>query len=109
MFERMDIAEQVYKGGNISKTSNKAEAERASHSRKLKGVESASPTKPENFHAVKRNKIMQAIRAMIQTVQRRHDWCMASDTLRQSARNSPKKCRAAAPPGSPVRRKQKAW
>ena len=56
MFERMEIAEQVYEGWTPSKTATRAEADRAIHGRKRKGVESVSPTNPENCCTDKRKK-----------------------------------------------------
>ena len=47
VFERMEIAEQVYKGVTPSKTPTRAEANRGGHTRKLKGGEATSPTNPE--------------------------------------------------------------
>ena len=44
MFERMNIEEQVYKGGATSKNTTMAESDRSSHVRKHKGGEAASPT-----------------------------------------------------------------
>ena len=37
MFERIEIVEQVYKGGNTSKNANQAESERVGHGRKHNG------------------------------------------------------------------------
>ena len=37
LFERMEVAEKIYKGGNTSKTLHKVDANRASHVRKQKG------------------------------------------------------------------------
>ena len=47
MFERIEIAEQVYEVGNTSKNTKRVEADRASHGRKRKGGESAFPTNPK--------------------------------------------------------------
>ena len=50
----METAEKIYKDGNTSKTPTRADANRASHGRKRKGGESASPTNPERGRAGKR-------------------------------------------------------
>ena len=50
MFERIEIAEQVYEVGKICKNTNRVKADHVSHGRKLKGGESASPTNPEKVH-----------------------------------------------------------
>ena len=54
--ERMEVAEKIYEGGNTSKTPIRADAKRASHGRKRKGGESASPTNPGTGRAGKRKK-----------------------------------------------------
>ena len=46
MFERMEVPEQVYKGGTPSKIPTGAETNRYSHD-KTKGGEAASPPHPE--------------------------------------------------------------
>ena len=53
MFKCTEIGEQVYKGVNTSKNTNRVESDRASHGRKHKGVEAASPTNPEKVRAGK--------------------------------------------------------
>ena len=52
--ERTEVAEKIYEGGNTSKTLPMADANRASHGSKRKGVEAASPTNPETARAGKR-------------------------------------------------------
>ena len=47
MFERMEIAEQVYEGKSPSKIIIREDANYDSHVRKRKGRESASPTNPK--------------------------------------------------------------
>ena len=47
MFEHIEIFEQLYKGGNNSKSTNRTEADHASHGRKRKGEEAAMPTNPD--------------------------------------------------------------
>ena len=47
MFERMEIAEQVYKWGTPSKTNIREHANRAIIGRKLKVWEAAFPTNPD--------------------------------------------------------------
>ena len=54
MLECMEIAEQVYKGGNTSKNTNRTESHRASHNSKSKGGEAASPTNTEKGRTGKR-------------------------------------------------------
>ena len=56
IFERMEIAEQVYKGGNAYKNTNREEANHVSHERKRKEGEAYSPTNPEKGCAGKRKK-----------------------------------------------------
>ena len=56
MFERMEIADKFYEGEIPSKITIRAEADRASHGRKRKGVEAASPTNPKKGRAGKRKK-----------------------------------------------------
>ena len=43
----MEATEKIYEDGNTSKTPPRADASRASHGRKRKGGEAASPTNPE--------------------------------------------------------------
>ena len=57
MFKRTVITEQVYKGVKPPKTTNWIDANRAGHIRNKKGVESASPPKPEKGRSGKHNKI----------------------------------------------------
>ena len=52
----MEIEEEVYKVGNTPKNINRLEFESASHGRKLKVGEAASPTDPEKGRSGKRNK-----------------------------------------------------
>ena len=47
MFERMEVAEQAYKGGKPSKTPTRSEANRAVHVRKLNKGEFNLLTKPK--------------------------------------------------------------
>ena len=54
MFECMDIADKVYKGGTLYKTTIREDANSATHDRKRKGGEIFSPTKPEKGCAGKR-------------------------------------------------------
>ena len=56
MFERMDIAEKVYKVGTPSKTTTRADTKRASRGRKRKGRDSAFQTNPKKGHAGNRKK-----------------------------------------------------
>ena len=51
----MEIEEEVYKVGNTPKNTNRSEFESASHGRKLKVGEAASPTDPEKGRSGKRN------------------------------------------------------
>ena len=83
----MEIVEQVYKGCNISKNTNGAEANRASHGKKLKGGEHALPTNLEKGQAGKYNKITQAIRAIGRLVPK-NAWCMSQGTLQKSEKYS---------------------
>ena len=53
MFERMEVAEQVYEGGTPSKIPNRAESSCDGHVRKQKGGESAQPTNPEKSRSGK--------------------------------------------------------
>ena len=53
MFERMDIAEQVYEGGKKSKNTQWAEDNRASLGRKQNGGGATSPYNPEKGRAEK--------------------------------------------------------
>ena len=57
MFERMEIAELIYKGGSPSKNTQRAEDERASSGRNKKGRAYASPSKPEQGRTSKRKRI----------------------------------------------------
>ena len=43
----MEVAKKSYEGGTTSKTTIREDSKRASHGRKRKGREAASPTKPE--------------------------------------------------------------
>ena len=43
----MEAAKKIYEGRNTSKTQPREDANRASHGRKLKGGEAASPTNPD--------------------------------------------------------------
>ena len=52
MLEHMEIAEQVYKCGNNSKNTNRAETNRASYGKKHKRGEFASPNNTKKGHAV---------------------------------------------------------
>ena len=56
LFEIMETAEKIYKGGNTSKTTTRADANRASYGRKRKGGEDALPNKPETGCSGKREK-----------------------------------------------------
>ena len=56
MFERMEIAETIYKGGSPSKNNQRAESDRASFVRKKKRGGSASPSNPEKGQAGKHKK-----------------------------------------------------
>ena len=56
MFKCMEIAEKVYKRGTSSKSTIRADSNRASHVRKRKGGEPAYPTNPEKGRAGKRKK-----------------------------------------------------
>ena len=47
IFERMEISEQVYVGGNTSKNTNRVEADHTSHGRKRKVLETASLANPK--------------------------------------------------------------
>ena len=49
----MKVTEKIYKGVNTSKTPNRAYANRASHGRKRKGGEAASPINPDTGRAGK--------------------------------------------------------
>ena len=51
MFKCTEIGEQVYKGVNTSKNTNRVESDRASHGRKLEGVGSAFLTNPKKVRA----------------------------------------------------------
>ena len=51
----MEIEEEVYKVGNTPKNTNRSEFESASHGRKLKVGEAASPTNPEKGRSGKHN------------------------------------------------------
>ena len=64
MFDRMKIAEQVYKGGTPSKTPTREESNNDGHVRKLKGGEDASPTNPNKVRASKLKKKIQSTRVM---------------------------------------------
>ena len=46
IFERMEVAEQVYEWGKTYKTPTRVEANRDGQFRKLKGRKAASPTNP---------------------------------------------------------------
>ena len=54
MFECMEIAEAIYKGGAPSKNTQRAEADRASFGRKKKGRASTLPYNPEQGRSGKR-------------------------------------------------------
>ena len=54
MFERMKIAEAIYKGVAPSKNTQRVEADRTSSGRNKNGGSSASPSKPEQGRAGKR-------------------------------------------------------
>ena len=54
MFERMDISEQVYKGGTPSKTPTREESNRDGHVRKWEGGETASSTNRDKGRTRKR-------------------------------------------------------
>ena len=54
MFERMEIAEQVYDRQTPSKKRLRSDSNHDSHVRKRKGVESASPANPKKSRAGKR-------------------------------------------------------
>ena len=54
MFEQMEVAEQVHKGGESYKTPTKAESNRDGHFRKQKGWEAASSTRSEKLRSGKR-------------------------------------------------------
>ena len=56
MLERMEVAEEVYKGGTPSKIPTREEANRCGHVRKLKGGKSAFPTNPKKIRANKYKK-----------------------------------------------------
>ena len=84
MFERTEVAKQVYEERTPSQTPTRAEAKRDGHVRKRKGGEYDSPTIPEKGRADKRRTKMQAIRAMRPTKQKIHACCMASDTPQRS-------------------------
>ena len=80
MFERMEVAEQAYKGGKPSKTPTRSEANRAVHVRKLNKGEFNLLTKPKKGRTGKLKTKMQAIRAMRQPEQKIHAYCMSPDT-----------------------------
>ena len=50
----MEAAEKIYEGRNTSKTQPREDANRASHGRKRKGGEAASPTNPDTSRTGKR-------------------------------------------------------
>ena len=54
LFELMEVTEKIYEGGNTSKNQPRADVNRASHGRKQKGGEYASPTNPRTGRAGKR-------------------------------------------------------
>ena len=56
MFERMEIAEAIYKGGAPSKNIQQTEANRAIFCRKQKGGGSALPSNPKKVCAGKRKR-----------------------------------------------------
>ena len=64
MFERIEVAEQVYEGGTPSKMPIRAVANHDGHIWKRKVVEAVSPTNPEKGRYGKRRKKMQSIQAM---------------------------------------------
>ena len=56
MFERIEIAEAIYKGGSPSKNNQWEEYDRASSGRKKIGRASASPSNPKQGRAGNRNR-----------------------------------------------------
>ena len=54
LFEIMEVTEKIYKYGNTPKNPPRADSNRASHGRKQKGGEAASPTNSETGRAGKR-------------------------------------------------------
>ena len=55
IFERMEIAEEIYKGGSPTQNTQRAESDRASSGRNKKGGASASPYNPEQGRTGKCN------------------------------------------------------
>ena len=64
LFERIEVAEKIYKSGNTSKNPIREDTNWASHGRNRKGGKTASPTNPETGGAGKCRTKMQAIRAI---------------------------------------------
>ena len=85
MFERMEVAEQVYEGGTPSKIPTRAETNREGHVRKQKLGEAASPANPETDRAGKRRTKMQATRA-IGPLEGKNDCCMEPGTIQKSVK-----------------------
>ena len=84
MFERMEITEQVYKGGTPSKTTTRSDADRVSNSRKLKGGKYVSCTNPKEVCAGNSQKNW-PIR-LIGRPMKKHTCCMAPETSHRSVK-----------------------
>ena len=61
MFKRMEVAEQVYKGGTSYKKPARAESKRGVHVRKRKGGEYTSPKNPRKGRSGKLKTKLRAI------------------------------------------------
>ena len=79
MFERLEIAKQVYKGESTSKTTVTEYSKRSSHGSKRQQGKSALPTNPEKGRTGKSKKNMQDIRTIGQT-EKEYACCMSPDT-----------------------------
>ena len=103
MFERMDIAEQVYKGVTPLKTTTRADVNRGSNGRKGNGLESASPTNIDKV-PTENHKGGKSHPRYFPTWEK-NSCCMASDTPLRSVnytRNTPKSMSIIVPTKKPA-------
>ena len=111
MFERMEIAEQFYEGGTPSKTTTRADPNRASHGKKHKGGEDSSEINLKKGCAGNRKK-NHAGHTIDRPTGEKHNWCVAPDTLWRSvkySRNTPISMHHSGPTKKPNKETKKAW
>ena len=86
MFERMEVAEQLYEGGTPSKIPTWSEANLDIHVRKQKGEESSWPTNLKKCRAGKRKTKNAGHMSDAPTVAEKHSCCMAKNTPQKSVK-----------------------